>query len=45
VGFYSARYGKLVTWSLDEFTTTLGSRSINLADERENVWTIRGGSN
>jgi len=43
VAFYSARYGVLTTWPLQEFLELLHGGPVNLAHEREQVWALLGG--
>ncbi|MFC4373008.1 hypothetical protein ACFO5K_02745 [Nocardia halotolerans] len=43
VGIYSARYAHLATWPLQPLLTTLAGTPIDLAEERETVWTLLGG--
>ncbi|MFD5176062.1 hypothetical protein ACFWM1_09655 [Nocardia sp. NPDC058379] len=44
VGIYSARYGHLATWPLPTLLDTLAGHPIDLADERDTVWTLLGGT-
>ena len=44
VGIYSARYGHLVRWKLPTFLEVLAGRAVDIAAEREHVWTLLGGS-
>ncbi len=43
VGFYSARYGTVVTWPLAETLSRLAGREVRLDQERQAVWTLLGG--
>lgn len=38
VGIYSARYGALVSWSLEHVTTTLAGGSFDFVEAREQLW-------
>lgn len=42
-GFYSARFGHLVSWELAELLETLAGRPVDIADAREQVWRVLGG--
>lgn len=44
VGFYSARFGHLVSWDLVELVEKLAGRPVDLADARERVWRSLGGA-
>ena len=43
VAFYSARYGALTTWPLQEFLELLHGGPVNLTHEREQVWALLDG--
>lgn len=43
IGFYSARYGALVTWPLDDALRTLAGEPVDLRAAREHVWRLLGG--
>ncbi len=43
VGIYSARFGRMVVWGLDELLEKLAGKLINLSEMRERAWTVLGG--
>lgn len=40
---YSARYGNLLTWPMNQYLSILSGRSVDIGVERERVWTMLGG--
>lgn len=44
VGIYSARFGRMVVWGLDEMLEKLAGRPVDLSDMRERVWAVLGGN-
>ena len=44
VSMYSARYGLLTTWSLQQFMHILTGQDLDVATERATVWELVGGS-
>lgn len=43
VNMYSARYGLLTTWSLQQFMHILSGQDLDIATERATVWELLGG--
>lgn len=43
VGIYSARFGRVIVWGLDEMLEKLAGRPVDLSDMRERVWAVLGG--
>jgi hypothetical protein len=43
VAFYSARYGSLTMWPVQDLLEILHGGPVNLANERERVWELLGG--
>lgn len=43
VGFYSARFGHLQVWPVEQLLNSLAMEQVDLAAEREHVWQILGG--
>lgn len=43
VGIYSARFGRMIVWDLDEMLEKLAGRPVDLSDMRERVWAVLGG--
>ncbi len=44
IGLYSARYGTLATWPLQEVLRVLAGEDVDLARERARVWQLLGGT-
>jgi hypothetical protein len=40
LALYSARYGRLTTWPLQEMLETLAGHNVDLATERQRVWSL-----
>ena len=43
LGFYPARYGTLISWSLDHFMATPAGMSIDFRQARQDLWNIMQG--
>ncbi|MEV4736313.1 MULTISPECIES: hypothetical protein [unclassified Microbacterium] len=43
VGIYSARFGRMVVWGLDELLEKLAGQPVDLSEMRERVWAVLGG--
>jgi len=44
VGFYYARFGKTITWSLGEFLTQLAGQAVDLSELRKSFKRVLGPS-
>jgi hypothetical protein len=44
VGYYSARYGTLIRWPVQDFTSAMAGRPVDVTEERERVWLLLGGT-
>ncbi|WP_404503122.1 hypothetical protein [Arthrobacter sp. GAS37] len=44
IGIYSARFAALISWELKSTLELLAGEPVNLAEEREKVWGLLGGS-
>lgn len=44
IGIYSARYGALVTWPLQEALDALAGREVDIPEQRSTMWRLLGGA-
>lgn len=44
VGIYSARFGRVIAWGLDEMLEKLAGRPVDLGEIRERAWAVLGGN-